>query len=354
MDVTKPIRLIPSRAWRTYIGGKMISALHGEEGEDGHFPEEWLMSIVVARNVGREDIVEGVSLVEGSPLTFAQLVEENPVALLGENHVKKCGRSLGVLVKLLDSAERLGVQVHPTREVAQRLFSSPYGKTECWHIVDGRTIDGEEPCIYLGFKETATREEWKDCFDKQDIPRMLSMLHRIPVKKGETYIVHGGVPHAIGAGCFLVEIQEPTDFTVRTERVTPGGFVMADATCHQGVGFERMFECFNYDGLSLEETLARYKVKPVKEEKDGHTVEHIIYPEVTTMFALDMITVTEKAVLPVDTFYGLYVMSGCGTLNGEPLSKCDHFFVPASAESVQIQKVGEEPLVLLRFFGPQD
>ena len=268
--------------------------------------------------------------------------------------MKKCGRSLGVLVKLLDSAERLGVQVHPTREVAQRLFSSPYGKTECWHIVDGRTIDGEEPCIYLGFREGVTREAWKECFDKQDIPRMLSMLHRIPVKTGETYIVHGGVPHAIGAGCFLVEIQEPTDYTIRTERVTPGGFAVADAACHQGIGFEKMFDCFTYGGASVAENLSRYKVNPIKEERDGYTVEKIIYPDVTDMFALDMITVTDRAILPVDAFHGLYVMKGKGTLNGAPLDKCDHFFVPASAEAMQIQKMGEEPLVLLRFFGPRD
>ena len=53
----KPVRLKTSRAWRTYLGGAMISALHGEEGEDGHFPEEWLMSTVTARNAGREHIV---------------------------------------------------------------------------------------------------------------------------------------------------------------------------------------------------------------------------------------------------------------------------------------------------------
>lgn len=353
MDLTKPIRLITSRAWRTYHGGKMISALHGEEGEDGHFPEEWLMSVVAARNVGREDIVEGISTVAENGMPLNELIEADPVALLGAAHTERYGSSLGVLVKLLDSAERLGVQVHPTREVARKLFDSAYGKTECWHIVDGRPIEGEEPCIYLGFKEGVTREKWKECFDTQNIPEMLSCLHKIPVKAGDTYIVHGGVPHAIGAGCFLVEIQEPTDYTIRTERVTPGGLAIADSACHQGIGFEKMFDCFTYGGASAMENLARYKVTPLCEEKEGYTVQRVIYPAVTDMFALDLITVTDEITLSDDSFYGLYVMEGKGSIDGLPLTACDHFFVPASCGSVKIKATAEAPLTLLRFFGPR-
>jgi mannose-6-phosphate isomerase len=258
-----------------------------------------------------------------------------------------------VLVKLLDAAERLGVQVHPTREVAKQLFHSPYGKTECWHVVDCRSINGEDPCIYLGFREGVTVDVWKACFDSQDIPSMLSCLHRIPVKKGDTYIVHGGIPHAIGAGCFLVEIQEPTDYTIRTERVTPGGLAVADVACHQGIGFERMFECFTYGGASLAETLARYKIEPRMREENGFTVTDIIYPDVTDMFALESISVEKTAHLSDGTFYGLYVMSGEGIMNGVAIKACDHFLVPASCQEVTVTSTGEQPLTLLRFYGPR-
>ena len=57
-----PQRLDNPRAWRTYLGGSVVSALHGETGEDGHFPEEWIMSVVSARNAGREQFAdEGLS-----------------------------------------------------------------------------------------------------------------------------------------------------------------------------------------------------------------------------------------------------------------------------------------------------
>ena len=349
-DLTKPVRLETSRAWRTYLGGKMISALHGEDGEDGHFPEEWLMSTVSARNAGREHIVEGITRVADRELTLPQLLATDPEALLGKTHSEKYGTNPGVLVKLLDSAERLTLQVHPTREEAMRLFGSLFGKTECWHILDCRAIDGAEPCIYMGFREGITRERWKRCFDTQDIPAMLDCLHQIPVKKGDTFIIRGGVPHGIGAGCFLVEIQEPTDLTVRTERTTPSGLAVADSMCHQGLGFEKMFDCFTYDGASLTETLKRCRVEPVCEEADGCAVQHIIYPAVTDMFSLDIVTVSGKAQLPNDHFCSLYVLEGSGNLNGESLAKCDHFWIPAACEGITLE--AEEPLRVLRCFGP--
>ena len=353
IDLTRPIPLTASRAWRTYLGGKMISRLHGEEGEDGHFPEEWLMSQVAARNAGREHIVEGLSLIKGTKLSLKDLVEKYPLEMLGEAHYAHYGKSLGVLVKLLDAAERLTLQVHPTRACAKKLFASPFGKTECWHILDTREIDGETPCIYLGFREGITRAYWKECFDKQDIPAMLACLHRIEVKRGDTFIVRGGVPHGIGAGCFLTEIQEPTDYTVRTERVTPSGLAVKDEMCHQGLGFDTMFDCFTYGGASLTETLSRYRITPLCEMGEGYTVSHIIYPAVTDMFALDILTVEKSVTLANDgRFYGLYVLDGAGETDGAPLGKCDHLFVPAAAKETKISVRGSSPITLLRCYGP--
>ena len=348
----QPIRLQATRAWRTYLGGSMISALHGEAGEDGHFPEEWLMSTVCARNAGREHITEGITRIAGTGETLAQRIALNPEAMLGQAHLQRFGTSPGVLVKLLDAAERLTLQVHPTRDTAKVLFNSPFGKTECWHILNCRTIDGAEPCIYLGFRESITREHWEHVFATQDIPAMLDCLHRIPVQTGDTFIIRGGVPHCIGAGCFLAEIQEPTDYTVRTERTTPSGLQVADFMCHQGLGFTRMFDCFHYGGLSLADTLTAYRLVPQEEVLPGCRIRHIIYPAVTDMFAMDMVTVTGTSQFCERSFYGIYVLEGEGTLNGQPIRKCDHFFIPAACRDVEVTANGQ-PLTFLRCFGPE-
>lgn len=153
---------------------------------------------------------------------------------MGADHWARYGASLGVLVKLIDAGERLTVQVHPDRETAEKLFHSRYGKTECWYVLGGRTINGEEPCIYLGFRPGVTRSQWKQLFREQNCAGMLACLHKIPVHRGEVILIRGGVPHAIGAGCFLTEIQEPTDYTIRVERTTPSGLRIADSACLGG------------------------------------------------------------------------------------------------------------------------
>ena len=255
-----PIRLKSERAWRTYHGGRLIDAMHGDfSAHDSHFPEDWICSTVRAINPGREDVVEGLSRLADSGMTLKDCISADPVAALGADHVARWGESPGVLVKLIDAAERLGVQCHPDREKAHEFFNSPFGKTECWHIVGvrppvvkGLRSDGapavEPSCVYMGFKPGVTEAAWRNVFDRQDIPAMLGMLHRIEVKSGDTFFIEGGMPHAIGAGCLLVEIQEPTDYTFRTEKVTPQGFTIPEKACHYGIGFDNMFKCFHYDG----------------------------------------------------------------------------------------------------------
>ncbi len=236
-----PFLLDNPRAWRTYLGGRMLDALHGDSnGEDGHFPEEWILSTVAARNAGREQFPEeGMSHLRGTDVTLRSVLESDTEGYLGKGAAQP---TLGVLTKLIDSAERLTLQVHPDKPTALRLFRSQYGKTECWHILSGHPVNGEEPCIYYGFRPDMTRARWEALFHAQDIPGMLAGMQKYPVHPGDTILIEGGMPHAIGAGCFLVEIQEPTDYTIRVERTTPSGFAVADSMCHQGLGFETMFE----------------------------------------------------------------------------------------------------------------
>lgn len=350
MNFEEPIQLKSARAWRTYLGGKLIDELHGvKNAKDTNFPEEWLISTVTARNTGRENLEEGLSYTTLGP-SLKSLIEEFPQQLLGSAHLQRFGKSTGVLVKLLDSAERLTVQVHPTRQMAKTLFQSNYGKTECWHILACRNNLPEKPCIYLGFKPGVTRQAWYNCFVQQNIPEMLSMLHRFEVQPGETYLIKGGVPHAIGAGCFLTEIQEPTDYTIRTEKTTPSGLAVSDDMCHQGLGFEKMFDCFCYNGLTAEQTLESYRIKPV-EMRPGE--KEVIGYQNTNMFRLKVIEVAKEYVAgKTGVFSGIYFLKGKGTLNGKPVFQGDQFFVPALCSDFYLKNSGDQPIRVLQFFGP--
>lgn len=318
------------------------------------------MSVVAARNAGREHIPdEGMSRVLGTELTLKALLESDPSGYLGPEHAARHGASPGVLVKLIDSAERLTLQVHPDRERARELFGSPYGKTECWHILAGReTPGGETPCIYLGFKEHVTRPLWEDLFARQDIPGMLEAMQRFQVAPGDTVLIEGGMPHAIGAGCFLMEIQEPTDYTVRVERTTPSGFAVADELCHQGLGFQRMFDAFHYDPIPREEIRRRWFLAPRTElEGPAGRLRELVGRAATPCFRLEEITAIGPFTVPAaDGPGGLYVLSGSGTLSaaGQVLAveKTAQFFLPFGCGELTFTPAAGETLRAFRFEGP--
>lgn len=343
-----PVRLAAAKAWRTYLGGSMIGALHGDtDARDSHFPEEWIMSVTAARNAGREYILnEGMSVETDTGRYLKDLIEQNPKQLLGTAHFEKYGSNTGVLIKLIDSAERLSIQVHPNKEMAKKWFQSDYGKTECWHILGGREVDGEKPCIYFGFKKGVTESQWRQVFEKQDIPQMLDCLNRIEVSPGETWLILGGVPHAIGAGCFLMEIQEPTDYTLRMERSTPSGLVIDDWMCHQGIGFDHMFECFSYEGRTPKEVREAFCIPPRGNVLIGH--------DRTDCFQLERLEVCGDLQVEAETvFSGIYILEGSGMLECEGESSLlragDQFFIPAGCKYI-LQ--AQDRLLAARFFGP--
>lgn len=356
---TKPIKLTSSRAWRTYTGGSLIDKIHGiENGKDTQFPEDWIMSTVAAFNVGREDIVEGLNFIDGEDnVSLKDFIEQNPQESLGQDHIDKWGVTTGVLVKIIDAAERLSVQVHPDKIKAKELFNSQFGKTECWHVIGGRTINGEKPSIYFGFKEGVKREDWKKCFDQQDIPGMLNMMHHLYVKPGDTFLIEGGVPHAISQGCLLVEIQEPTDYTIRVEKTTPQGLKIADKQCHCGLGFEKMFECFHYDGYSEEDSCKKWKVPSVcLEETNDYSHCEIIGYNQTSCFKLERYDIKTSCKVKKDgTFCGLYILEGTGSIICEglelPFKGGDQFFVPASCNDFTVK--ADKKVSMFRCFGPK-
>lgn len=355
----RPLLLDNPRVWRTYVGGANLETLHGRAPQNSQFPEEWIMSVVEAHNAGRENIVEGLSrLPDYDNAALREIIAKDPSGYLGKDHAARYGTELGVLVKLIDTVERLTVQVHPDKQTAKRLFQSDYGKTECWHILGGQTIDDEEPCVYLGFKPGITRDAWKRLFEKQDIPGMLSCMHKIPVKPGDTVFIAGGMPHAIGAGCLLVEIQEPTDYTIRIERVTPKGLQIADSLCHQGLGFEKMFDCFHYEGMSCEEVVNRYFIpSEILDESPNGRRNLLIGGAHTDLFRLEEILVEDTlTVNHCAVFCGLYVLEGSGELltagHSQHLEKAQQYFLPAGVGDFSLKKTGDA-LRVFCFFGPR-
>ena len=140
-------RLAPTRVHRFYTGGALIDRLRGEPESDTSFPEDWLGSVTPASNPGRDDPEEGLSRLADGRL-LRDVIEADREHWLGG------ADSTGLLVKLLDAAERLPVHAHPDRAFARRHLDSQFGKTEAWIVLDMR---GDESEVWVGLSRAVDR-----------------------------------------------------------------------------------------------------------------------------------------------------------------------------------------------------
>lgn len=319
--ITEPIFFERNRVGRVYTGGMLFGDFLGDEPVDGYLPEEWIASAVTARNKEMRHPKEGVSKQCGG-LYFDELIEKYPEELLG-----KAGK-MRILVKYLDSAIRLPAQAHPDKAFSREHFNSEYGKTESWIVL--ATRPGAR--IYFGFKDGVDKETFLKAIedsetDKDAMERL--MEYREP-KVGDVFLVPARTVHAIGAGCLILEVQEPTDFTIQPERWC-GEYRLSDDEMYIGLTKEDAVECFKF------EKAPDTRLTPeVVSDRDGVKLEKLISEKDTDCFVINRITVNGgRHTLSVDNSYAVYIVtegSGklCGTGYFRELSKGDYFFMPAS------------------------
>ena len=128
------------------------------------------------------------------------------------------GKGFPVLVKFIDAAKDLSVQVHPDDEYA-RIYENDNGKTEMWYVLEA------EPGASLacGFSHDVTKEQ---ILNSLKIGTLSRYLNRTPVYKGDVFFIPPGTVHAIGAGLLIAEIQESSNVTYRVydyDRVDKNG-----------------------------------------------------------------------------------------------------------------------------------
>ena len=166
---------------------------------------------------------------------------------------------------------------------------------------------------------------WRVAFEAQK--GLLDMLHCIPVSSGDFVFVDGGVPHAIGAGCFMVELQEPSDLMVVAERFTPSGRRIPDAKMHGGVGWEKMFDVYEYEGLDYEEVCRRYVGRGFsRKERKDHKAFCVCGPEFTDKFGMWRVLGGARVVLPRENSV-VVVTEGAGAVDGVGVKKGDRLLV---------------------------
>jgi mannose-6-phosphate isomerase len=111
-----------------------------------------------------------------------------------------------LLIKLIDAAQNLSVQVHPHDSNAHLTGGEP--KTEMWYVIDAT----DDARIYAGLKEGTTPESFRAAIHDKSLE---NVLHSFKPRKGDVFFIPGGRVHAIGAGCLLLEVQQNSNTTYR-------------------------------------------------------------------------------------------------------------------------------------------
>lgn len=165
-------------------------------------------------NVGESWEISGVkdneTIVANGPhkgKSLNQLVRELKGQLVGEENYERFGDEFPLLIKFIDAQKDLSIQVHPTDEIAHRQGKSR-GKTEMWYALE--PTPGAQ--LYNGLKQQITPEQYKQMVENDTITDALA---RYEVNEGDVFFIPAGRIHAIGAGCFVAEIQQTSDVTYR-------------------------------------------------------------------------------------------------------------------------------------------
>lgn len=249
-----------------------------------------------------------------------ELVREQKAQLVGEENYERFGEEFPLLIKFIDARQDLSIQVHPTDEIAYRQGKSR-GKTEMWYALE--STPGAQ--LYNGLKQQITPEQYKTMVENDTITDALA---RYEVHEGDVFFIPAGRIHAIGAGCFVAEIQQTSDVTYRI------------------YDFKRKDKNGNYRELHTKEAaesidytvLENYRAEyePVKNEG----VQVVTCPYFTTA----VYDLTEPMTLDyseLDSFVILIAVKGEGTIsaNGEEMSfqMGDTVLIPASTEEVKVE-----------------
>ncbi|MBQ8849680.1 MAG: class I mannose-6-phosphate isomerase [Clostridia bacterium] len=290
-------------------GGSSLSEKWGKVFDGDNIAETWELSV-------REREMAVILNGDAEGLTLAEYFKKAGYGCVSPTYGE--GDRFPLLVKLIDAAAPLSVQVHPDDAYASSVENDS-GKTEMWYVVDA--AEGAE--LVYGLREGFDRERFASAVARGEIG---SAMNSVKVRAGDCFFIPAGMVHAIGEGILIAEIQQNSDLTYRVydyDRVGADG---------------KKRELHTKKALDV--------VRPYTEEE----VAAIRYSEGAVdgmlanskYFKVRKVDVDGEEALTVrdDSFTSLLCIDGEGTLthNGEEyrIKKGDSYFLPAGMGEIKI------------------
>lgn len=296
----------------TIWGGEEVTALKKLENAPEQVGESWEISGVP----GNETLVADG---EFKGETLEKLIERFGAELVGKRNIERYGTTFPLLIKFISAAQDLSIQVHPDDAMAQRM-GHPYGKTEMWYIV--HTQPGASLCS--GFNADFSADGYTESLADGTL---MNHLSRHETRPGDCFFIPAGRIHSIGAGNFLVEIQQSSNDTFRVY-----DFDRTDAEGHKReLHVAQAREALDYKAYP--EYRTQYEPRP------NDCTPLVECPQFTTR--LYELTAPLKAdYTDIDSFVILIAFEGAATLRyaeGElTLRAGESVLFPATTEGVEI------------------
>ena len=307
MKLNAFLKLVPT--YRDYVWG-------GDRLRPGHSPtaEAWV--------IWEDDQIESGPL---AGKTLGEVAIEFGDGLLGAKAVSRTGTRFPLLIKLLDCAQWLSLQVHPNDEQAVELEGpDQFGKTEAWHILEAQP----GATLIAGLKPNTSAETLASSIRHETI---IEHVQYVSVSEGDTVFMPAGTLHALGPGLLVYEVQQTSNWTYRvydwgrpqTEtrrlhidksiQVTRADFAapIISRPDREDGSQQKLIEC-EYFTLSL----LCASAKPIKLDTQRESFHAI------TLIEGKAILRTEEQSMELDKFQTAVIPANTGRYQLEPLTSC--------------------------------
>ena len=193
-----PLQFDPIFQYRLWGGRGLKNWVAGPFPSSSNIGEVWLLS----------DRADNPSIVADGPLkgySLAEIMEEAADMLMGDAAPRF--KRFPLLLKYLDVEKMLSVQVHPADKDIDLIPPGETGKTEAWLILEAKP----KSRVFAGLKPDVTKTELR----KISLSTVDKLLHSFTPHAGECIPIEAGMPHSLGNGITVLEVQQNSDITFR-------------------------------------------------------------------------------------------------------------------------------------------
>lgn len=295
-------------------GGQDIRPFKGLAPNDQRIGESWEISHV-------DDNYSVVASGELRGRNLDELLRTYGDRLVGRSVRQSFGERFPLLIKFIDAQDNLSIQVHPDDTLGMKRHNS-FGKTEMWYVVKASPTAR----LYSGFRLQSSPEDYVERIRQGTI---MEAMQEYQVEAGDVFFLPAGRVHAIGAGCFVAEIQQTSNITYRIydyDRTDASG---SKRELHTELAKEAI------DYTLLPDYRTHYEAR-----RDEAT--HLVTCRYFETNLLDLTSPMERDWASLDSFVIYIVMEGALTLVDDAgyrveLRQGQSVLVPAEATSVRLE-----------------